>query len=44
MEDEVDVELCVEGCSLGREGSLASQRSENPECQEGQGLKGKRYQ
>ena len=44
-EGDKDVEdVYVEGCSLGVEGELASQRSENPECQEGQGLKGKRYQ
>ena len=44
-EGDKDVEdVDVEGCSLGVEGELASQRSENPECQEGQGLKGKRHQ
>ena len=46
-EDEGDKnveDVYVEGCSLGVEGELASQRSENPECQEGQGLEGERYQ
>ena len=31
-----EIEVDVGCCSLGAEGSLASQRSENPECQEGQ--------
>ena len=39
-----DIDVCVEGCSLGVEGSLASQLLENPEYQEGQGLEEEGYQ
>ena len=39
-----DVDVCVESCSLGMEGVLASQRLENPDCQEDQELEVKRYQ